>query len=319
MARRAGRHASGGTIGRPEVRREAGLDWDKLRTFSAAATTGSFTQAGEALGLSQSAVSRQVSALEHDLNVPLFHRHARGLVLTEQGELLLRTAREVMAKLEAAEMALTESREKPNGELKITTSLGIGMGWLTPRLGPFLELYPDIKVEVILADEELDLGLREADVALRLREPSQPGLIRRRLFAVHYHLYASADYLRRYGQPHSLDDLVHHRLLAYSAAPGSFLNELNAPLCDHPSGEARAAAMTVNNIPALQRAVENGIGVGILPDYLNEPGSGLIQLMTDVVTPTLDCYLVYPEPLKNVARVRVFRDFLVSKAQRWQY
>jgi DNA-binding transcriptional LysR family regulator len=298
---------------------EAGLDWDKLRTFSAAAATGSFTQAGEALGLSQSAVSRQVSALEQDLKVPLFHRHARGLVLTEQGELLLRTAREVMAKLDAAEMALSESREKPNGDLKITTSFGIGMGWLTPRLGPFLELYPDIKVEVILADEELDLSMREADVALRLREPSQPDLIRRRLFAVHYHLYASADYLRRYGQPQSLDDLARHRLLAYAAAPGSFLNELNAPIFAGPAGDGRAAVMSVNNIPALQRAVENGIGIGVLPDYLNKPGSGLIELMTEAVTPTLDCYLVYPEPLKNVARLRVFREFLVASAQRWQY
>jgi DNA-binding transcriptional LysR family regulator len=295
------------------------LDWDKLRTFSAAAATGSFTQAGETLGLSQSAVSRQVSALEQDLKVPLFHRHARGLVLTEQGELLLRTAREVMAKLDAAEMALTESREKPNGELRITTSFGIGMGWLTPRLGPFLELYPDIKVEVILADEELDLGMREADVALRLREPSQPDLIRRHLFVVHYHLYASAEYLRRHGQPHSLDDLGHHRLLAYTATPGSFLNELNSPLFAASGTEPRAPAMLVNNIPALQRAVENGIGIAVLPDYLNKPGSGLIQLMTDAVTPALDCYLVYPETLKNVARLRVFRDFLVASAQRWQY
>jgi DNA-binding transcriptional LysR family regulator len=293
------------------------VDWDKLRTFSAAAATGSFSQAGEALGLSQSAVSRQVSALEQDLKVSLFHRHARGLVLTEQGELLLRTAREVMAKLDAVEMALTESREKPNGDLKITTSFGIGVGWLAPRLGPFLDLYPDIKVEVILADEELDLSMREADVALRLREPSQPELIRRYLFAVHYHLYASADYLRHHGHPQSLADLAHHRVLAYAAAHGSFLNELNAPLLAGVG--TRAPAMSVNNIPALQRAVENGIGIGVLPDYMNKPGSGLVQLMTDVVTPTLDCYLVYPETLKNVARLRVFRDFLVASAQRWQY
>jgi DNA-binding transcriptional LysR family regulator len=295
------------------------VDWDKLRTFSAAAATGSFTQAGEALGLSQSAVSRQVSALEQDLKVPLFHRHARGLVLTEQGELLLRTAREVMAKLDAAEMALSESREKPHGELKITTTFGIGMGWLTPRLGTFLDLYPDIKVDVILADEELDLAMREADVALRLREPLQPDLIRRHLFAVHYHLYASPDYLRRHGQPHSLDDLAVHRLLSYAATPGSFLNELNAPVFAARNGHPPAAAMSVNNIPALQRAVESGVGIGVLPDYLNKPGSGLVKVLADLVTPTLDCYFVYPESMRNVARVRVFRDFLVASAQRWQY
>jgi DNA-binding transcriptional LysR family regulator len=295
------------------------LDWDKLRAFSAAAAAGSFTHAGEALGLSQSAVSRQVSALELDLKVSLFHRHARGLVLTEQGELLLRTVREVMAKLDAAQMALNESREKPNGDLRITTSFGIGMGWLTPRLGPFLELYPDIKLEIILADEELDLGMGEADVALRLREPSHPDLIRRHLFAVHYHLYASAKYLRRHGQPHSLEELAQHRLLAYSATPTSFLNDLNAPLFAGRGGKDRVAAMSVNNIPALQRAVENGMGIGVLPDYLNEPESGLVQLMAHAITPTLNCYLVFSEAMKNVARVRVFRDFLVASAQRWRY
>lgn len=295
------------------------MDWDKLRTFSAAAASGSFSQAGESLGLSQSAVSRQVGALEQDLKVSLFHRHARGLVLTEQGELLLRTAKEVMAKLDAVERALTESREKPHGSLKITTSVGIGVAWLTPRLGPFLDLYPDIKVEVILADEELDLSMRAADVALRLREPSQPELVRRFLFQVHYHLYASADYLRRHGQPQSLADLAHHRILAYAAAHGSFLNELNAPLFAGEDTTARAPAMAVNNIPALQRAVEHGLGIGVLPDYMNKPGSGLVQLMTNAVTPTLDCYLVYPETLKNVARLRVFRDFLVASAQGWLY
>jgi DNA-binding transcriptional LysR family regulator len=291
------------------------LDWDKLRAFSAAAAAGSFTHAGEALGLSQSAVSRQVSALELDLKVSLFHRHARGLVLTEQGELLLRTVREVMAKLDAAQMALNESREKPNGDLRITTSFGIGMGWLTPRLGPFLELYPDIKLEIILADEELDLGMGEADVALR----SHPDLIRRHLFAVHYHLYASAEYLRRHGQPHSLEELAQHRFLAYSATPTSFLNDLNAPLFAGRGGKDRVAAMSVNNIPALQRAVENGMGIGVLPDYLNEPESGLVQLMAHAITPTLNCYLVFSEAMKNVARVRVFRDFLVASAQRWRY
>ena len=294
------------------------MDWDKLRTFTAVAAAGSFTHAGEALGLSQSAVSRQVSALEQDLKVSLFHRHARGLVLTEQGELLLRTAREVMAKLEAAEMALDENREKPRGELRITASLGIGIGWLTPRLGPFLDLYPGIKLDLILADEELDLELREADIALRLRPPSQPGLIRRHLFGVHYHLYASADYLRRHGHPEAEEELTHHRLLAYAAPPSSFLNDLNRPLFAT-EGSMTRAHLSFNNIPALQQAVESSIGIGILPDYLNETGSRLVRLLPQVIAQTLDCYLVFPEAMKNVARVRVFRDFLVSSAQRWQY
>jgi DNA-binding transcriptional LysR family regulator len=296
------------------------MDWDKLRIFHAAAQAGSFTHAGEALGLSQSAVSRQVSALEADLEVPLFHRHARGLILTEQGDLLFRTVQDVMAKLDAARLRLTDNREKPHGELRVTTTFGIGTNWLAPRLGQFLELYPDIRLKMLLTDDELDLGMREADVALRLREPQQPDLIRRRLFTVHYHLYASVDYLKRHDQPQTLDDLDHHRLLAYAVTGASFLDDLNALL--HTGRDAknpREAALSVNNITALQRAAEAGVGIAVLPDYLNIPGKGLVQLLPHAAMPSLECYLVYPEEMKNVARVQVFRDFLVSSAQRWEF
>src|SRR6266545_5579295 len=179
------------------------MDWDKLKVFHAAAEAGSFTHAGEQLGLSQSAVSRQVSALEQELGVSLFHRHARGLILTEQGELLHHTAHDVFMKLEAARAKLTDSRERPNGELKVTTTPGIGVHWLTPRLGEFLDLYPDIRVTLLTTEEELDLAMREADVAIRLRQPTQPDLIQRKLFSLHFHAWASPEYIKRFGTPPS--------------------------------------------------------------------------------------------------------------------
>ena len=295
------------------------MDWDKLRIFQAAAEAGSFTHAGETVGLSQSAVSRQVSGLEAELDVPLFHRHARGLILTEQGELLFRTVKDVMLKLDAVRTRLTDSREKPDGELRVTTTLGLGTHWLTPRLGEFTDLYPDIQVKVILTDEELDLGMREADIALRLRQPVQPDLIQRRLFTVHFHAYASADYIKRKGQPMALDDLDRHRILSYGAA-SSYLANINAlPLLGRDPKNPRPSSVTINSVPALRRAVDNGVGIAILPDYMIEPDSGLVRLLAEADMPELDCYLVYPEEVKNVARVQVFRDFLVSKAQRWQY
>lgn len=296
------------------------MDWDKLRIFQAAADAGSFTHAGESLGLSQSAVSRQVSALEQDLEVPLFHRHARGLILTEQGEMLLRTVRDVMLKLSAVRTRLSDSRDKPHGELRVTTTLGIGTNWLTPRLGEFLELYPDIQLNLILSDEELDLGMREADVALRMREPVQPDLIRRRLFTMHFHAYASADYLRRHGQPRTHDDLDGHRILTYVGdSPNMFASIGTLPNIGREPKKPRATAMRVNNITALLRAVQAGVGIAILPDYLIGEDSGLVRLLPQSDMPELDCYLVYPEEMKAVARVQVFRDFLVSKAQRWQF
>ena len=296
------------------------MDWDKLRIFHAAADAGSFTHAGEILGLSQSAVSRQVSALETDLEVPLFHRHARGLILTEQGEMLMRTVKDVVQKLESAKSRLTDSREKPNGELKITTTLGIGTNWLTPRLGEFLELYPDIRLRVILTDDELDLGMREADVALRVREPVQPDLIRRKLFTMHFHAYASADYLKRHGQPRTLEELDQHRLLTYTSSQPGFLTNVNfLTEAGRDPKKARMSAMDVNNFTALLRAVENAVGIAVLPDYLVESGTGLVRVLPQLEMPELDCYFVYPEEMKAVARVQVFRDFLVANAQRWRF
>ena len=127
-----------------------GMDWDKLRVFHAVAEAGSFTHAGESLNLSQSAVSRQISALEESLSVPLFHRHARGLILTEQGELLFRTAREVFAKLSMAEGLISELKDRPKGPLKITSTVAFGSTWLTPRIREFLDLYPEIQVTLVV-------------------------------------------------------------------------------------------------------------------------------------------------------------------------
>lgn len=296
------------------------VDWDKLRIFHAAAEAGSFTHAGDALNLSQSAVSRQVSALERDLQTPLFHRHARGLMLTEQGEDLFRTVQDVIAKLDATRSRLTDSRERPKGDLRITTNLGFGTGWLTPRLKGFLDTYPDVKVKLLLTDDDLDLGMREADIAIRLREPAQPDLIRRRLFSISYHLYASPTYLKEHGEPKTLDDLDGHRLLGLSFAGNSQLTDnLNAHLhLDRGAKNPRLAVFTVNNIPALYRAVIGGIGIATLPDYLVEPEAQLQILMPQTVTPELEVFFVYAEEMKNVARVQVFRDYLVETARRWR-
>jgi DNA-binding transcriptional LysR family regulator len=296
------------------------MDWDKLKVFHAAAEAGSFTHAGEQLGLSQSAVSRQVSALEQELSVSLFHRHARGLILTEQGEVLYRTAHDVFMKLESARAKLTDTRERPNGELKVTTTVGLGVNWLTPRLGEFMDLYPDVRINLITTDEELDLAMREADVAIRLRQPVQPDLIQRKLFSVHSHAYASPEYLKRYGTPQTHDDLDNHRILLLGGNASSWLQNRNWLVDVGRDGKGpRVPLLTINNVLGIMRACQRGLGVAMLPDYLVEENGGLVQLFTDGGAIALDAYFVYPEELKSVARVQVFRDFLVSKAQRWHF
>src|SRR6185436_3622593 len=191
------------------------MDLDKLRVFHAVAHAGSFTHAGEQLALSQSAVSRQIGALEDDLRVPLFTRHARGLILTEQGELLFRTTQTIFEHLSNVEEALLDSREVPRGDLRVTATTGIGTYWLAPRLHKFIARHPDVNIRLIIADGELDLAGRQADVALRMRAPVQSDLIQRKLFDIGYHVYASQDYLKRRGQPRSVTDLDNHAVIIY--------------------------------------------------------------------------------------------------------
>ena len=296
------------------------MDWDKIRIFSSVAEAGSFTRAGDDLGLSQSAVSRQVSALERELKAPLFHRHARGLILTEQGDLLFRAAKDMRLRLENTRLRLEETSERPAGELKVTTTVGLGSLWLTQRIAEFLDTYPDVRVSLILTSEELDLAMREADVALRMRRPAQPDLIQRRLFTVHFHAYASGDYLKRFGEPRSLADLDEHRLLSFGGNLPLYLTDVHwLAKAGREGREPRDYHLVVNNIPALRSAVETGTGIAVLPDYAVDGSARLVQVLADVEMPSLDTYLVYAEEMRNVARVQAFRDFLVSKAQRWAY
>jgi DNA-binding transcriptional LysR family regulator len=290
------------------------MDWDKLRVFHAVAEAGSFTHAGEILNLSQSAVSRQISALEESLNVPLFHRHARGLIPTEQGELLYRTAREVFAKLSMTEAMLTESREHPKGPLKVTTTVAFGSTWLTPRLREFLTIHPEIRLTLLLDDGELDLGMREADIAIRMTSPRQPDLIQRHLMTVQFHIYGHVSYLKRRGVPKTVQDLDNHDLIAYPNDARSPVPNINWLLeaGDPPTG-ARNATMRVNNVYAIYQAVESGLGLAALPDYMVNGSRDMVRVLPELSGPKVEAYFVYAEELRHSKRIAVFRDFIVRK------
>ena len=296
------------------------MDWDKLRIFHAVAQAGSFTHAGETLSLSQSAVSRQIGALEASLDVPLFHRHARGLELTEQGELLYRTAHDVFGRVAMAEATLADSMEKPRGELKVTTSVAFGTTWLTPRIREFLDMYPDISVHLLVADHELDLSRREADVAIRMRAPVQPDLVRRRLLTVHYHLYAAPEYLKRHGAPRSTGELSGHRLIVYGEEAPPPIADVNwlMTVAGEPKGSSRPV-LKVNNIYGVLRAAESGLGIAALPDYLARDDAGLVQVLPETDGPSFQAYFVYAEELRDSKRIAVFRDFLLRQVAEWNF
>jgi len=290
------------------------MDWDKLRIFHAVAEAGSFTRAGDRLNLTQSSVSRQISALEHSLGARLFRRHARGLQLTEQGETLFHAAQDVVAKLAMAEALVGESMDRPRGPLRITTTVAFGSMWLTERLRDFIEAYPEIDVSLIVREDELNLSMRQADVAIRLAPPQQPDLIQRHLFTLRHGAMASAEYLERYGIPQSLDDLDRHRLIGYDETYNPPFTDINWILtAGRASGEARRPVLRVNNIYGMYRACAVGTGIASLPDYMANLTTGLIPVLPELEGPTHDAFFVYPEELRHSSRVTVFRDFLLSR------
>lgn len=290
------------------------MDWDKLRVFHAVAEAGSFTRAGDSLNLSQSAVSRQISGLESSLKVPLFHRHARGLILTEQGEMLYRTAHEILAKVAMAEARLSESTERPQGPLRITTTVAFGSVWLTSRIKDFLALYPDIDVTLVLAETELDLSMRQADVAIRMMPPRQPDLIQRHLMTMSYHVFAAPEYLKKHGMPKTPEDLDNHRIVVFGDDAHSPLPNRNWLLeAGTRPGRKRRAALKVNSTYAIFRAVQSGLGLGALPDYMSRESGNLVKVLPELGGPTVDTFFVYAEELRHSKRIGVFRDYLVRR------
>ncbi len=289
------------------------MDWDKLRVFHTVATARSFTHAGEALGLSQSAISRQISALEDNLQVSLFTRHARGLTLTEQGDILFRTVSDVLSKLSVAENALLESKERPRGPLKITAPIAFGTNWLTPRMREFSETYPEINITMLVDDRELDLTMREADVAIRLFPAKHPELIQKKLTVLNNSIYAANSYLRTYGIPKKPQDLQKHRLIIFSDEQKQPFAEVNWLLKTFASSPQTKIPFQINNLVGLVKAVESGIGIAGLPDYIAQSNQLLSKVLPEINGPKTEVYLIYSVEMRNSKRINIFKDFILRK------
>jgi DNA-binding transcriptional LysR family regulator len=289
------------------------MDWDKLRAFHAAAEAGSFTNAGARLNLSQSAVSRQITALEEGLHVVLFHRHARGLKLTQHGELLQDAVREVMARLSLAEARLMDLRDEPRGPLRISCDVAFGTFWLAPRLKELHELYPEITPILLLDGGTADLAMGQADVAICMSVPERAGVVQRRIFSTRAYAYAAPDYVRRHGLPCRAEELGRHRLVVESGDGQQIDARSNWLLTLEAEDDPRRPVAMLDGIQALFRAVASGLGIGALPHFMGPETAGLVRILSEAASPKSDGYFVYPAELRRSKRVIVFRDFLIRK------
>lgn len=295
------------------------MDWDKLKIFHAVAEAGSFTNATINLNLSQSAISRQIQSLEQDLKVQLFERHARGLTLTQNGEYVFKTAHEVISKLKEVETSLGDQKHKPTGKLTITTVRSFGTHWLTPRIEEFMGLNPEIEIELIFDDKELDLSTREADIGIFMRKPKQLNYIQKKLVDIKYFIYGSIKYLEKHGMPKTILDLNKHRFISFGkGAPSPVFNPDWALKLGMQDGKKRKPIMKVNSVMGLLLAVEFGVGLAALPEYLVVNSNKVVKVLPKSEGPITEAHFVYPQSLKNIARVQAFRNFLFSKIGDWK-
>jgi DNA-binding transcriptional LysR family regulator len=296
------------------------MDWDKLRIFHAVAKAESFTGAADILNISQSAISRQIHALEDSLGVKLFHRHARGLVLTEQGEILQETAREMAIRLSRVEERLIDTQEGSAGPLVVTVPDFIGSTWLVPKLKEFREAHPDIRLTILFDDRVLDLSLREADIALRLHTPEQADLVRRHLKSIRFHICASRAYLDAHGYPATAADLKKHTLIAFP--------ENTSPPFSHPNWLLEVAKvdfgrehklLLLNSMYAIYQAILSDAGIAVLPEYLIHRHEEIEILLPELERPPVEMCFVYASERRNSKKIALFRDFLLETLKRGDF
>jgi len=292
------------------------MDWDKLRTFHIVAEAGSFTHAGAALDLSPSAISRQISGLEDSLNVKLFHRHARGLVLTEAGELLEKTASDIFGKLSMVEARLSDSVSQPTGTLRITSPNFLGSTWLVPRLAELHEKYPDLEIQLLMDNRIFNLGMREADAAIRLYKPDQSDLLYKPLGKIHFKICASASYFKKHGTPETIKDLQEHTLIGYPPhvpVPFEDPNWLFRKAGIDEGSNTKLVRM--NSLHAILQGVVHGLGIAVLPDYLIKADKNIKICLENTTRPPVEMFFVYSEERKNSNRINLLQEFLLDSAK----
>ena len=291
------------------------MDWDKLKIFHNVALDLNISEAAHKMNISHSSISRQISALERDLKVSLFKRHARGLTLTEQGKILFKTAHDIFGKIALTEAKLTESKEKPTGPLTIAATVAFGTTWLAPRIEKFTNSYPEIDVSIIIENKYTDLAQGEADVALRLTEPTQMDLIRFPLYEFQFKIYSSPEYIEKFGIPKDVSELPNHKIVAFGDSVEPSIPDVNCILDLLPKNK-KVKTLFISDMYGVMRAIGGGAGIGALPEYMRISNNNLVPILPNADTPKTIIYFTYPPELKGSKKIEALRDFLVREVNK---
>lgn len=276
-------------------------DWDDLRFFLAVALSGSLSGAARSLGVSHSTIFRRIGNFEQQLGVRLFDRLPEGYVLTAVGEEMRDSVTRIEDEIAALSLKVAGQDQRPRGTIRITTTDLLAAGVLPRHVAAFRTEQPGIEIEVVVADSLLDLTRREADVALRIGNPTQETLVGRRVGRLSFAIYASGTFCNR-GAP----DLLRSDWIGYGSAHGPLSRKL-----ERRWPQARSVYRT-NSITAAQAAARAGIGLAALPCVIADCDPGLVRAGEMPEDFALDLWLLTHQDLRNTARIRLFLDFMTA-------
>lgn len=286
-----------------------------LEVFTRVVELGSFARAAARLGMSSSAVSRQVSELEAHLGVRLLNRTTRRLSLTESGAAFLERAVQLLADLEEAESAIGATALVPRGTLRLTAPTAFGERYLASVVAEFARRYPDMRLECELSDRRVDLVEEGLDLAVRIGVGGSATLIARRLGSVDLICNAAPAYLERHGVPAVPEDLAQHRCLSYD-----YLPVRDTWVFRNPDGSERPVRVSgpirANSGRYLAMLARAGAGISLEPDFAIRDeliDGSLVPLLTAFRPAPIPVFAVYPSRRHLSAKVRVFVDFLAER------
>ncbi len=293
------------------------MEWDKLKTFYYVAKNLSITNAAKEINITQSALSRQILLLESQLKFKLFERHAFGLSLTKEGQMLYKTVKKIIDDLDSTMNNIKGTPSELDGPLKIYTTVSLANSWFAGNYwGEFTSRFPNINLTLVGNDSVPPPDTTQASVSLSPYISNRDDLIQEHLMAWHLKLYAHSSYLRNFGIPKNADDLVHHRILTYGSEGSHPYNNINWVL--NLTSQPLKPWSSINSAQGLLAAIEAGLGIASFSEEFTALNGSprLIPVLPHLSGPTVDIFYVYPKKFKTFKRIIVFREFLREVVQR---